>query len=489
MRQRHLLPNRFRLMLGAALGVAFAAAEGLSCSSEGTGTGGSGETSASSTASSGSGVGGGAEIPPTFTAAELAALAELSPAVLPKPPPDPTNAFADDPAAAALGKALFFSPIFSGALLDGDNDGSPATLGFKGETGKVACASCHLPGSDFNDTRSPSRQISLATGWGRRRAPSLLDVGQTKVLMWDGRHDTLYNQVFGPLESAVEMNSSRLFVAEQIHLHFKAQYEAVFGPLPALDQPPYPALSAAATGCTPSTVDPAPECNGTWHGSPGDGAEYDGLGPDAQDAVTRVVVNAGKAIAAYERLLTCGAGRFDAWMHGDAAALSPSEQRRAQLFVGAGKCVGCHTGPFLSDQKFHNVGLAPALVAAAFIDSDDHGAASGLAAALSDPLNSKGTYSDGDDGRLPATVTANMEGSFRTPILRCVARRPSFMHTGQLRTLEAVVEFFSDGGHPGGFFGTREIAPLGLSTSQRDDLVAFLGALDGPGADASLLSE
>ena len=82
-----------------------------------------------------------------------------------------------------------------------------------------------------------------------------------------------------------------------------------------------------------------------------------------------------------------------------------------------------------------------------------------------------------------------MEGAFRTPILRCVARRPSFMHTGQVQSLEAVVDFFAMGGHPGGFFGSKEIGPLGLDAAQKKDLVAFLGALDGPGADAALLSE
>ena len=54
---------------------------------------------------------------------------------------------------------------------------------------------------------------------------------------------------------------------------------------------------------------------------------------------------------------------FDRFVGGDANALSPSEQRGAKLFVGAGKCSGCHAGPFLSDQSFHNVGLAPAQVA------------------------------------------------------------------------------------------------------------------------------
>ena len=47
--------------------------------------------------------------------------------------------------------------------------------------------------------------------------------------------DTLFNQVFGPFESVVEMNSSRLFVAQQTFRVHRAEYEAIFGPMPPLD--------------------------------------------------------------------------------------------------------------------------------------------------------------------------------------------------------------------------------------------------------------
>jgi cytochrome c peroxidase len=432
--------------------------------------------------------GGGAGSGPAFTEEELSILGSLSPASLPAAPLDVSNAFADDSAAAELGKSLFFAPLFSGPLLTGDNNGEPGTLGMKGDTGRVSCAGCHLPESDFQDTRSPSQQISLAAAWGRRRAPSLLDIGQVKLVTWDGRRDTLHNQVFGPIESLAEMNTSRLFVAQQLFAHFRAPYEDVFGPMPPLDDAArFPPLSADDTGCQPSASVAQPlACEGTWRGYPGDEAEYDGMTTADQEAVTRVVVNFGKAIAAYERLLTCGPSRFDAWVAGEAEALDASEQRGAKVFIGDGKCVSCHSGPFFSDHTFHNVGLMPGQVAAAFYDLDDRGAAEGITAALTDPLNVTGPFSDGDDGRLPQAVPPDFEGAFRTPMLRCVSRRPSFMHTAQLRTLEAVVDFFDQGGHPGGYPGVSELTPLHLSTEQKADLVAFLRSLDGPGADPAL---
>jgi cytochrome c peroxidase len=407
---------------------------------------------------------------------------------LPAPPPDVTNSFADNDAAATLGQSLFYDPSFSGPLLDTDNDGTVGTLGMSGQTGRVACAGCHIPDSGFSDTRSGQLQISLGAGWGRRRAPSLLDVGQATLVMWDGKRDTLYDQIFGPLETVVEMNSSRLYAAEQLYAKYQAPYEAVFGPMPPLDDATqFPPLSAELTGCQPmNPSSPAPVCDGTFHGMPGDNAEYDSMTPANQTAVTRVVVNAGKAIGAFERRLTCGATPFDTWMQGGAPP-SRAAQRGAVVFVDDGKCLSCHGGPFMTDEHFHNVGLDPTIVQQAFVDSNDQGAATGIAFALANPISSLSAFSDGNDGRLPSAVTPAMNGAFRTPMMRCVSLRPTFMHTGQLQTLTDVVAFFNAGGADTGYPGTSEIQPLGLTALQQSDLVAFLESLAGPGAASTLM--
>jgi cytochrome c peroxidase len=338
------------------------------------------------------------------------------------------------------------------------------------------------------DTRSAFKQISLGTGWTHRRTPTLLDVGQAKIVMWGGRHSTLYAQVFGPIENPVEMNSSRLFVAQQIAQLYRSEYEDVFGDgtlAPLADENRFPRLTPETTGCRltsamdhprASPPDPLYECRGL----PGDGAEYDAMSAEDQDLVTRVVVNMGKAVAAFERTLRCGPGRFDAWANGDSEALTASEQRGFELFTGKGKCNSCHSGPFFSDQEFHALGLAEAPTRAGILNDDDHGALHDLEAAKNDPLGITGPYSDGDDGRLPRTLEPKLEGAFRTPTLRCVGGRPSFMHSGLLRTLEEVVAFHDRGGDaPGSYHGESELDPLGLSASEQADLVAFLRALDG----------
>ena len=290
------------------------------------------------------------------------------------------------------------------------------------------------------------------------------------------------------------------FVAQQIARHYREEYRSLFGEDPAtVLGASYPQLSAERTGCQLELTfftTPDEECSGgELHGVPGDGAEYDGLSLEQQETVTRIALNMGKAIAAYERQLSCGKSRFDDFMHGNPRALSTAEKRGAALFVGKAKCVDCHSGPFLSDQSFHNVGLIPARVAVAFLDKDDPGAAAGLAQLLLDPLNVAGKFSDGDDGRIPGEIKEEMLGAFRTPALRCVSGRPSFMHTGQLTTLEDVVGFFNDGGHVGpgetevpDYLGQSEISPLGLSAQEVRDLVAFLRSLDSiSGPDPALL--
>jgi cytochrome c peroxidase len=125
-------------------------------------------------------------------------------------------------------------------------------------------------------------------------------------------------------------------------------------------------------------------------------------------------------------------------------------------------------------------------VAIAFIDANDRGAIEGIAAAIADPLNSKGPMSDGYDGRLPGAVGPELEGAFRTPTLRCVSSRPSFMHTGQMRTMDEVISFFDRGGHSSGFPGKSELRALNLTDRERADLVAFMNTLDGPGPEAAL---
>ncbi len=406
----------------------------------------------------------------------LAKLRALSPKALPTPPQDLSNQYADDADTAALGKKFFFDPRFSGPLLHDDNNtDTSGTLGVVGQAGRVSCEGCHNAEVGFHDQRSPRGELSLAASWTRRRTPALLDVAQHKLFNWDGRRDTLYNQAIGVIENPLEFNSSRLFVAQQIARFYKTEYETIFGPLPeALND--YAALSPEEAGCTELEEGPTPNpCIKPGHDDP---------------EILRVLVNFGKALGAYQRLLSCGTSRFDEWMHGEPDALTEEEQKGAVLFVTKG-CDTCHSGPFFTDRKYYNVGIANLQNFFVEAFSDDPGAKKGLSDSEQDILNSRGIYSDGDDGRLALidTTDPTLLGAFRTPSLRCVSRQPSFFHAAQKRSLLDAVSFFDRGGDNIGYVGEKDpaIVPLGLSSDERFQLTAFLEALDGEGPALELV--
>src|SRR5919205_2288454 len=205
-----------------------------------------------------------------WSAQELGTLRSLSLSSLGPVPADPSNAVADDPRAAALGQALFFDTRFSA-------------------NGAVSCGTCHQPGRGFTDG------LPLAHGVGTtaRTTMPLAGTQYNEFLFWDGRKDSQWAQALGPLESAVEHGGSRGQYAHVIERNFRTEYEAVFGSLPDLSRAPDQA----------GPVDDATA-----------GAAWEAL-PDAdREAVTRIYVNMGKAIPAYERQLLPGPSRFDAYV-------------------------------------------------------------------------------------------------------------------------------------------------------------------------------
>ena len=130
------------------------------------------------------------------------------------PPPDPTNAVADDPRAARLGQFLFFEQRLSG-------------------TGTIACATCHEPGRSWTD----GREVAEGLGTLTRHTPSLWNVAYNRWFFWDGRADSLWSQALSPLEHPDEHGGSRLQYAHLVHgdPELRAAYERVFGPLPELE--------------------------------------------------------------------------------------------------------------------------------------------------------------------------------------------------------------------------------------------------------------
>lgn len=395
-----------------------------------------------------------------FTPAEWEQVQTLSP--LPDLPEDTTNRYADDPAAAALGQRLFFEKGYSGPIAVGD-DGSNGGLGAAGETGKVACASCHM-GTWMIDERSTPGNASLGTDWIPRNANSLVNAAYYGPWVEnDGVSDSLWSDVLVDPEFPIAMNGSRLRLAHVIYEKYRDEYNAVFDP--DLD----PALDPTSTDAARFPAE----------GKPGSAA-WDGMAPEDQRAVSEIYANFGKAVAAYMRQLVSRDAPFDRYVAGDKAAIGEAAKRGARLFVGKAGCVACHAGPHFSDDDFHVNGLAPT---GPHINPEEKGREAAIPIVLGNPFNSDGEFSDDrSSGRLEGlAATEEARGKWRTKGLRQAAVTAPYMHSGQIETLREVVAFYNQGGDETGFVGVKsdKLKPLNLTDQEVDDLVAFLESLTG----------
>ncbi len=355
----------------------------------------------------------------SWSEAERALILSLSP--LPPPPPSPTNPFADDPRAAALGHRLFFDPALS-------------------RSGAVSCATCHDPARAFTD----GRPRAVGEGHHPRNTPTLLGAPWLPFLTADGARDSLWAQALGPLEGAAEHGLDRRRVLEVVQARHRLAWEAAFGPWPALDEPA---------------------------------------------AVDGAFVRVGQALEAYQRRLTLAPAPFDRFVAavraGDPTGgghLDPAARRGLRAFLGEGRCVTCHHGPWLTDGAFHNLGL-PAVLG---LPTADPGRAAGVHAVLADPFRCGGPHAASaacDELRYLATDLPELLGAFKTPTLRNVADTAPYMHTGQLATLEDVVHFYRTlPGPPSVGRRSPLLAPLPRGV-RASDLLALLSALSSPPID------
>ncbi len=67
---------------------------------------------------------------------------------------------------------------------------------------------------------------------------------------------------------------------------------------------------------------------------------------------------AARALASNLRTIVDGDSPFDRYAAGDSSALSESALRGLVLFQGKAGCGQCHSGPNLTDEQFHNTGVA-----------------------------------------------------------------------------------------------------------------------------------
>ena len=471
-------------------------------------------------------------------------------------PADPSNRYVGDAAAQALGKQWFFDTRFAGTatLVDQLKRPVPYARAAKGTTMAVSCATCHdLDNAGIDDTSSPNN-ISIGAGWFDVNAQSTMNAAFYQLSFWDGRVDSLWAQALAATEGGVSMNGSRLQVAWAINDHYHDAFQAAFPDvtLPMTGTATALAATLQTTGagagqCTPvngacpdgcrTTADAAGGAPGCWprfplQGRPGSkpgcqvgdasepfGDAWDCMDPDDQAIVTRIFVDYGKAVAAYEAQLISRDSPFDRYVAAgpDSGLISPQAEQGAKLFVGKAACSDCHNTPLLSDNRFHDIGVpqlgpgvpteaecpaggvcdcveTPATVdgagntvpAKAAKNCLPWGGRDGIAKLAKNPFLRTSAWSDdpADTSRQrfvsmsPDDVPA---GAWRTPTLRDVALTAPYMHDGVYATLEEVIDHYDRGGAAGGAVGVpaAQIKPLFLTSEEKSDLVEFLKTLTG----------
>ena len=369
------------------------------------------------------------------------------------------EAYQQAAALAALGRQLFFDPILSGSS-------------------KESCSTCHVPARGF----APANALPVQFGGpdrkspGTRAAPSLtylqatpqftehyfdseeegdesVDNGPTGGLTWDGRADRPRDQAKIPLLAANEMaNPSDQAVVARIA---KSRYA--------------PALRAI-------------------------------YGDDVFADPARAFIGILTALETYQqdaKTFYPYTSKYDAYLKGK-ASLTEQEARGLAAFNDEhkGNCASCHISEVRGD------GTPPQF-------SDFGMIALGVPRNREIPANNDSSYFDlGLCGPLRTDFLRRADycGLFKTPSLRNVALRRSFMHNGVFHSLRKVVEFYAtrdtnpEKWYPRKADGTVDIyddlpqayranlnadPPFGgkpggrpaLNGQEIDDIVAFLGTL------------
>lgn len=182
---------------------------------------------------------------------------------------------------AALGKQLFHDPQLSG-------------------NGTISCASCHNLAKGGTDRKAKS--AGMDEQLGEMNAPTVLNSGLHYKQFWDGRAETLEEQVEGPIHNQIEMASSWPQVIATLK---QSDYNQRFKTLYA-----------------------------------------DGVTAD----------NIKDAIATFEHSLYTPNSRFDQFLRGDQKVLTAKEKAGYQKFKDLG-CVSCHQGVLLGGNMFQKFGV------------------------------------------------------------------------------------------------------------------------------------
>ncbi|MBK9213962.1 MAG: cytochrome-c peroxidase [Saprospiraceae bacterium] len=183
-----------------------------------------------------------------------------------------------------LGEKLFFDPILS-------------------RDSTISCASCHKPEFAFADNRPFSKGINGQLG--KRNSPSVMNMSARPYFFYDGRAETLEDQVLHPIQDPVEMGSNlhELYIKLKSHNLYSKAFFSLY--------------------------------NDTFQ-----------------------LTQMQAALAAYMRTLETDDTDNDRWLMDESPGLTPLQIEGRNLFFSArAKCSECHFTPDFTDDAFKNIGL------------------------------------------------------------------------------------------------------------------------------------
>jgi cytochrome c peroxidase len=257
--------------------------------------------------------------------------------------------------------------------------------------GNVSCATCHQPA--LYGTDALTKSIGVQNRTHPRNAPTVLNAGLNFIQHWWGDRKDLEDQVEKALSGTFSSGHPDAASAT-------ARIEAIEG---------YALIFRQAFPGEVMPVTPA---------------------------------NVGRAISAYERTLLTPSP-FDAYLRGDARALSSMAKRGLQRFVTRG-CASCHNGIGIGGQTFQKFGVV-----------EEYWKATGS------PEIDKGRFGFTKD---PADLYV-----YKVPSLRNVVMTPPYFHDGSVARLDEAVKVMA-----------RVQLGVMLPDTEIREIVAFLDTLTGP---------
>jgi cytochrome c peroxidase len=160
------------------------------------------------------------------------------------------------------------------------------------------------------------------------------------------------------------------------------------------------------------------------------------------------LVDAAKALAAYQETIVSGRTTFDAFRDalqvGDRAAAQRypvAALRGLAVFVGSGGCGTCHAGPAFTDGSFREIaGSCADRAGNTTGEQGDAGRHADAARLLASPYNLAGRFNDDPRRIVPwqakdLAAASTSAVSFRVPSLRNVARTGPYLHDGSCASL------------------------------------------------------